>query len=485
MALTKVTFSMISGAAVNVLDYIPKTEHAAIINGTSTYDCYSAIQAAINVALQGYVRTIGSSGGSFPAIQTCVKFPSGVYNTSQTIEVNSNYASCVIEGIGNACIQYTGGAGSCVIVYDNDPTIGIITTAVTIRNLMIRKADKLAGTVGMTVLRVSNCLFEGLSFYGFDYAIQNLGGISNIYDFKNRAIEYCNVGMLIEQSTSPSPSNAIVKPNLVVIKNGIFINTSNVSVLIRRNPDESLTNNGSGGVISIEDTNFQGGGNFGISAEWLGEVPSAGVLSIDRCWFEGSGTISISLQKGTISMNNCFIVQSPILLYDTAAYLDLNYVRAYFSATPTANALISRYDTTTNGLNQQVNSRGCLINQDGISTVYLTAGNTAKNTQLIANYLQSDLFQTQSGNTGGIAGSGTFDILNLNAGGMWIVMIQQTDSGIVWRGVYTIISSSITVNITTLSQNNITLTNPSAAVVRVTNTSGSTIDLYWSAVRVG
>ena len=215
------------------------------------------------------------------------------------------------------------------MLFRSDPAIGIIVTPVTMRNLMIRKADKAAGTIGLTVSRISNCLFEGLSFYGFYYAIQNLGGISNIYDFKGRAVEYCNVGMLIEQSTSPSPSNAIIKPNLVTVKNGYFINTSNVSVLIRRNPDESLTNNGSGGVISIEDTNFQGGGDFGISAEWLGENPGKGVLSVDRCWFEGSGTVSVALAQGTISMNNCFVVESPFLLYDTNAYLDLNYVRAY------------------------------------------------------------------------------------------------------------------------------------------------------------
>lgn len=47
MALTKTTYSMIDGATVNVFDYIPKSEHAAIQDGTSTYDCTANIAQAI------------------------------------------------------------------------------------------------------------------------------------------------------------------------------------------------------------------------------------------------------------------------------------------------------------------------------------------------------------------------------------------------------------------------------------------------------
>jgi hypothetical protein len=50
MALTKATYSMISGAPVNVFDFIPAAEHAAIQNKTSTYDCTADIAAAIAFA---------------------------------------------------------------------------------------------------------------------------------------------------------------------------------------------------------------------------------------------------------------------------------------------------------------------------------------------------------------------------------------------------------------------------------------------------
>jgi hypothetical protein len=55
---------MISGARVNVFDYIPPAEHAAILNGTTTYDCTPAFVQAIT-----YVRSLSISntnGGSFP-----------------------------------------------------------------------------------------------------------------------------------------------------------------------------------------------------------------------------------------------------------------------------------------------------------------------------------------------------------------------------------------------------------------------------------
>jgi hypothetical protein len=50
MALTKATYSMISGAPVNVFDFIPQAEHAAIQNKTSTYDCTADVAAAIAFA---------------------------------------------------------------------------------------------------------------------------------------------------------------------------------------------------------------------------------------------------------------------------------------------------------------------------------------------------------------------------------------------------------------------------------------------------
>ena len=51
MSLTKASYSMIQGAPVNAIDYIPLAERAAILAGTSTYDCTSALQSAIDYCI--------------------------------------------------------------------------------------------------------------------------------------------------------------------------------------------------------------------------------------------------------------------------------------------------------------------------------------------------------------------------------------------------------------------------------------------------
>lgn len=73
MSLTKATYSMISAAPINVMDYIPADEHADIYAFTSTYDAGQDIQNALDAA--------AAKQGSI------VLFPAGLFNTSQTIEL--------------------------------------------------------------------------------------------------------------------------------------------------------------------------------------------------------------------------------------------------------------------------------------------------------------------------------------------------------------------------------------------------------------
>jgi len=75
MSLTKVTYSMISGAPINVMDYIPQVEHAAIYDYTSTYDAGQDIQDALDAASAKEGAT--------------VILPAGRFNTSQTINIHS------------------------------------------------------------------------------------------------------------------------------------------------------------------------------------------------------------------------------------------------------------------------------------------------------------------------------------------------------------------------------------------------------------
>lgn len=80
MSLTKASYSMITGSPVNIFDFIPPSEHAAITAGTSTYDCYSAIVNAIASFPDPTNNIYYSQAGT-------LWFPPGKYYCSTTIQV--------------------------------------------------------------------------------------------------------------------------------------------------------------------------------------------------------------------------------------------------------------------------------------------------------------------------------------------------------------------------------------------------------------
>ena len=81
MALTKATYSMISGAVFNVLDY------GAIGDGVT--DDTSAIQATITAALAA--RTTNAQGMGQQTIPGTVFFPAGTYLIGTTLNVFYKY----------------------------------------------------------------------------------------------------------------------------------------------------------------------------------------------------------------------------------------------------------------------------------------------------------------------------------------------------------------------------------------------------------
>ena len=81
---------------VSILDFIPEAEHAGIAAGSSSYDCYPAIMAAVNSAT--YLGTfLAGPYRAGPAIY----FPPGVYTVSQTIHLKKR-VSLLGDGSGKA-----------------------------------------------------------------------------------------------------------------------------------------------------------------------------------------------------------------------------------------------------------------------------------------------------------------------------------------------------------------------------------------------
>lgn len=112
MALTKVTYSMIDGATVNVLDFGA--------DPTGNTECSANIQAAID-----YAATQGVAGPKTgPSQGSIVFFPPGVYRIDTTLQMPANPALAAqfvsLSGTGKTSILSWDGANSGVMIdFDN------------------------------------------------------------------------------------------------------------------------------------------------------------------------------------------------------------------------------------------------------------------------------------------------------------------------------------------------------------------------------
>lgn len=102
----------------SVLDFIPSPQHAAILNYTSTFDCTSYIQAAIDYVIynSGTDQTLGA--------KRVVHIPGGLYNISNTIHLGygTSFTSVFVEGDGPAYDSAGTFCGTCIkCSHNNSP----------------------------------------------------------------------------------------------------------------------------------------------------------------------------------------------------------------------------------------------------------------------------------------------------------------------------------------------------------------------------
>lgn len=109
MSLTKVTYSMIDGASVNVKDF------GAVGDGVT--DDTAAIQAAIDAVEAKTTRP-------------SVYLPSGIYRTTAKLEISTRFMQIIGDGIGRAVASTSNIQGGTAILYDGaalSATEGVIT----------------------------------------------------------------------------------------------------------------------------------------------------------------------------------------------------------------------------------------------------------------------------------------------------------------------------------------------------------------------
>ncbi|NBW17113.1 MAG: hypothetical protein EBR82_54965 [Caulobacteraceae bacterium] len=494
---------MISGAYINVLDYIPPNRHASILDGSSTDDNGPYIQAAINAALAQSSRILQGIGTvGFPYKMMTVYFPTGLYNTAQTLLLNNgSYGVVRLEGHGRSTIRYTAVNGTCIYLYPIDAGLPLMTAGVQISNICVWKDDKAGSSVGMVVDRMTNCYFEGMSFRGFQYAIQVNGGIDNEFDFQGQPIEYCDYGMWIQQKIPPS-GIGIMKPNLTTVRNAYFINTAIHSMVYRKNADEPPgAQNSPGSVHLVADTNFQGNcSGQAVAIETLGENGGTGTINFERCWWEGASALgAIRAANGAqVRVQSCFYTnqttnEKPFLLMDNTARFIIEELDLVMGSAPANNYVVQRYDGTTDGIAAQMYTRRNRLVGVGIATplmgpqnFFVTADSIYPD-QIFADSLISAKFSSLSGTTASLTtgSSATIFAIDANTGSRtYLVTARQADGGQVWRGCWIVMGDSAgTFTISAIFNNNMTLSN-SGTNVQLTNTNASTQQFVWNAVQI-
>jgi len=90
-----------------------------------------------------------------------------------------------------------------------------------------------------------------------------------------------------------------------------------------------------------------------------------------------------------------------------------------------------------------------------------------------------------NGTTGTLASSGTADIVDLTANsGLYQVSVRNSDGGVNWRNSSQVFFNGVSASsITTSDSANVTVT-MSGTNVRLTNTSGTSIALYWTVLKL-
>ena len=153
MSLTKVSYSMIQGAAYNVLDY------GAVGNGvaddtTAIRACIAAASAATLAGTGGIFGPVGStaiSSGSGPTVY----FPKGVYKVTDYLTANTNQAVNYLQFVGENSIIVP--SANTIRVF------GGIGYMVTFTGLTFRGGAYAIGlksaNIDTTLVKVSNCEF--------------------------------------------------------------------------------------------------------------------------------------------------------------------------------------------------------------------------------------------------------------------------------------------------------------------------------------
>jgi hypothetical protein len=253
MALTKTTYSMISNSVANVMDNIPQSEQAAIRSQSSTFDCSSAFQMAIDSNRDIYIP-MGRYRINTPLNMTnkaagfLKMFGEGWGQSNSGSVLEGNTGGIVIDCTGSQFLSFEDfSIDSNYSSPPNPSTIGILFARSTVsqfsqfntlRNIYIDLASVPLSNNGFGTVGLYNCAAE-------------MSNYDNIW-FKGDtaiALNPYNVNWAV---TSPYTTISTIFPSMSMVKIG------GISSLTSKSASRNCAYVANAFEITFENTYFSG-----------------------------------------------------------------------------------------------------------------------------------------------------------------------------------------------------------------------------------
>jgi hypothetical protein len=214
MSLTKASFSMITGAYVNVMDFGAK--------GTALVDDTAAIQAAIN-----YAQTFSTASPNTGAV---VFFPAGDYLVTSTLTVSKSNITLQGCGLGRTLIVRNSAYGDTIRI-DNTAIIENITVDGFSFYHDVGPGNAMSGAhinaIGLIHLKITNCNIAngkyGIILAGGVYVYIDNCHLQGFYVSGNAA-KNSTVGLYLIATTN---TGAVPLPTIVNVTNSQINATTN------------------------------------------------------------------------------------------------------------------------------------------------------------------------------------------------------------------------------------------------------------------
>lgn len=458
MSLTKVSYSMIQGAVVNVLDF------GAIGDGTT--DDTAAIQAAVDSVTNGTVY-----------------FPNGTYKITNTITIDGS-TKLSLNFVGNGLaseVVYAGTTANIPMFYYYN---GDNSTFITVENLKFNNDYRSGDTT-----------LNGVIAWRFGKkdaaATTGAGGTCNV-TFRKNQITYCDTGLEI---WSESDQFTVEECYFFVWTLYGVLNTTNPLVVSgTANSSFRATNNhfiggqngswaikAKGSDVAINNNTIQNAttGN-GV---WI--YNSSG-FTVENNYTESTGAtkfvyVNNSL-TGYIGENNIGGYPGATVFDIDATSKDVNFGSNFYSTAGGYPAYLINIASGATGVNIYGNQYQTVVGGGGIAGDVSFSVTDGSVTAL--NSLEAPLI-TSKKSIENVAGSSSYTMFTASANSCYLVNVSQEQEDYAATAIVTTTGNSSTAIVTSLYSTNPNLSITATGLdIKVNNGVGSTRTIYYGFIAI-